>query len=66
MKYRNRFSVKSLVAVVGIVDALALVTAVFAGILNAYGNHPVFSAWVVLCAMAMFVVLATIVSVAER
>jgi hypothetical protein len=66
MKYRNRFAVKSWVAVAGIVDSLALVAAVFAGIVNVYGNHPVLSAWAVICALAMFVVLATIVSVAER
>ena len=66
MRYRNPFAVKSLVAVAGIVDSLALVAAVFAGIVNVYGNHPVLSAWAVVCALVMFVVLATMVSVAGR
>jgi len=66
MNYRNCFAVKSWVAVAGIVDSLALVTAVFAGILNVYGNHAMLSAWAVVCALAVFVVLATIVSGAEH
>lgn len=58
MRSRGRFGMMSIVRAAGIVDSLALVTTVFAAVVNAYGNHPMLSAWTMLLAVVMLVVLA--------
>jgi hypothetical protein len=50
----------------GVVDSLALVTAVFAAIVNVYGNHPMLSVWALLLAVVMLVVLAITAVMNER
>jgi len=56
LKSRGRFGVMSFVLAAGIVDSLALMTAVFAAVANIYSNHPVLSAWTMLLAVVMLVV----------
>jgi hypothetical protein len=58
MKARGRSGVMSFVLAAGIVDSLALLTAVFATVVNVYGNHPLLSPWSLLLAVVMLVVLA--------
>ena len=66
MKSRGRFGVMSFVLAAGIVDSLALMTAVFAAVANIYSNHPVLSAWTMLLAVVMLVVRAITAVVDER
>ena len=66
MKSRGRFGVMSFVLAAGIVDSLALMTAVFAAVANIYSNHPVLSAWTMLSAVVMLVILAIAAVVDER
>jgi hypothetical protein len=58
MKERSHFGVMSFVLAAGVVDSLALLTAVFASIVNVYGEHPALSIWIVWLAVVMVVVLA--------
>ena len=65
MSARGRPGVMSLVLAAGIVDSLALVMAVFAGVANLYPNHPVLSVGAMLSAMVILVVLAVTAVVDE-
>ena len=58
MRSHSRFGVMSIVRAAGVVDSLALVTTVFAAVVNAYDNHPMLSTWTMLLAVVMLVILA--------
>ena len=66
MKSRGRPGVMSVVLAAGIVDSLALVMAVFAGVANLYPNHPMLSVGAMLSAVVIFVVLAITAVVDEH
>ena len=66
MKSSARPDVMSFVLAAGIVDSLALVMAVFAGIANLYPNHPVLSVGAMLSAVVILVVLAITAVVDEH
>ena len=66
MKSRGHPGVMSFVLAAGIVDSLALVMAVFAGVANLYPNHPVLSVGAMLSAVVILVVLAITAVVDEH
>jgi hypothetical protein len=65
MKSRARFMM-SWVPAAGIVDSLALLGAVFAAVVNVNRNQPLLSAWTLLWAVVMLVVLAIAAVVDDR
>lgn len=66
MKHRTAFGMMSFVLAAGVVDSLALLTVVFASIVNIYGNHPMLSVGILLWAAVMVVVLALSAVIEQR